>query len=262
MLCQAYRAGGRRAWALPVAVTVEVVWVIFVWSSFTDFLPWALWLTVAAGVVAIAALASARLPGPTRARLAMAGVVAGVVAMLAAPATWAASVLNINYGGSAFNASAGPAGVMNWSGGGTGSGGTMSRGNLAGVRMGATTTLTTGQQQIYDYTQAHRDGAGYLMAVSSWASASPYILATGQEVLSMGGFSAAVPEPSLTHVRELVHSGQLRFFLLHTAGIGWGIPSSGETATTIMNWVEKTCGAVPSQNYGGDGGSGTLYQCP
>ena len=40
--------------------------------------------------------------------------------MLAAPAAWAASVLDTKYGGSSFNASAGPAGGM---GGGAPSGG-------------------------------------------------------------------------------------------------------------------------------------------
>jgi 4-amino-4-deoxy-L-arabinose transferase-like glycosyltransferase len=51
------------------------------------------------------------------------------------------------------------------------------------------------------------------MAVDSWESASPYILATGQEVMPMGGFSGSVPSPTLAAVKELVRTGQLKFFL-------------------------------------------------
>jgi hypothetical protein len=83
--------------------------------------------------------------------------------MLAAPATWAASVLDAKYAGSSFNATAGPAG------GGGGGGGFL----------GATTELTGSELAIYSYVTAHRDGASYLMAVQSWSEASPYILVTG-----------------------------------------------------------------------------------
>jgi hypothetical protein len=57
-------------------------------------------------------------------------------------------------------------------------------------------------RHIYQYVSAHRKGARYLMAAQSWSQASPYILATGQEVLPMGGFSGLVPEPALARVRR------------------------------------------------------------
>ena len=91
------------------------------------------------------------------------------------------------------------------------------------------TSLTASQQQLYRYVSAHRDGAGYLLAVSSWSEASAYILATGQEVMPMGGFSGSVPEPTLARVKQLVATGQLRFFLLGGAG-GFGGPGRGGAA--------------------------------
>jgi 4-amino-4-deoxy-L-arabinose transferase-like glycosyltransferase len=115
------------------------------------------------------------------------------------------------------------------------------------------------------------------MAVQSWTEASPYILSTGQEVMPMGGFSGSVPEPALSHVKQLVASGQLRFFLLSGAGAGGGFGAragGGSAAQTIVSWVESTCAKVPAKNYGatssgatasasGAAGAGTttLYEC-
>jgi hypothetical protein len=47
--------------------------------------------------------------------------------------------------------------------------------------------------------------------------------------MPMGGFSGSVPEPTLARVKQLVATGQLRFFLLGGAG-GFGAASgSGGT---------------------------------
>lgn len=135
--------------------------------------------------------------------------------------------------------------------------------------MGATVALTSGEQQIYRYVSAHRDGAPYLLAVSSWNEASPYIEATGQEVMPMGGFSGSVPEPTLTRVKELIKTGQLRFFLFSGGGGGrfggggfGGGGRGGSTASTIESWVQSNCATIPARDYAGTTSSaGTLYAC-
>src|SRR2546430_11500484 len=71
---------------------------------------------------------------------------------------------------------------------------------------------------LFPYTTLFRS-----LAVSSWWEASAYILATGQEIMPMGGFSGPVPEPTLAPVRQLAATGQLRFFLLGGTG-GFGGP--------------------------------------
>ena len=315
MFWRAYRGYGWRGWVLPAAVAAELAWALFLWRDYGGFLPWARDAMAAAGVAAIVVMVVARLsrrgpalpPAPRLPRrgfalLATAGLTAGVAAMLAAPATWAASVLDTNYGGSSFNASAGPAG-------GTGGGGAPSGGPAAalagryadralgkrnqiaiadraaagfpgagggaaggGITKSATTTLTAAEQRIYDYVNAHRDGASYLMAVGSWEEASPYIMATGQEVMDMGGFSGSVPEPTLAAVKELVHSGQLRFFLVSGtgSGAGFGGDGQGSTSATIDSWVRSSCTEVPATDYsaaqssataGISAGTQTLYAC-
>jgi 4-amino-4-deoxy-L-arabinose transferase-like glycosyltransferase len=136
--------------------------------------------------------------------------------------------------------------------GGTGNGG----------MMGATTALSSSEQQIYHYVSAHRGGASYLLAVSSWTEASPYIEATGQEVMPMGGFSGSVPEPTLARVKQLVKTGQLKFFLLNGSGGGFGGGGRGATASTIETWVQSNCQTVPAKDYTGSSTpAGTLYAC-
>ncbi len=48
-------------------------------------------------------------------------------------------------------------------------------------------------RRIYSYVSAHRTEARYPVAAQSWSQASPYILATGQEVLPMAGSAAWCP---------------------------------------------------------------------
>jgi 4-amino-4-deoxy-L-arabinose transferase-like glycosyltransferase len=272
MFWRTFRASGRRGWVLPAVVAVQVAWTLFLWRDYSGFLPWSRDLIAAGGIAAVLVMVGARLSGRVRARFATIALVGGIAAVVAAPGTWAASVLDTKYAGSSFNASAGPAGGMS---GGAGSatltrhtsdapgrrtggsgfpgqgGGNASPGGGGGIGNSASTMLTSAERELYDYVSAHRDGASYLMAVDSWEDASPYILATGQEVLPMGGFSGTVPEPTLARVKELVSTGELRFFLLSGSGSG---------SSTISAWVEKTCSTVPAKDYGGST-SDTLYTC-
>jgi len=139
-----------------------------------------------------------------------------------------------------------------------------------GLQATATTTLTSAEQRLYDYISAHREGASYLMAVSSWEEAGEYILSTGQEVLNMGGFSGTVPEPTLAQVKNLVRTGQLRFFLISGSGsgsgAGFGASGGQATATAIDSWVASACATVPATDYSTGTASaassaGTLYAC-
>ncbi|HEY6499727.1 MAG TPA: glycosyltransferase family 39 protein [Streptosporangiaceae bacterium] len=297
MFWRYFRSGDARGWLLPVAVAAEVAWALFLWRDYGGFLSWVRIVAVVAAVIGIVIMVAVRLTRRVRARLLTVGLTAGVGAMLVAPAAWAGSVLDARYAGSSFNAGAGPVSSMGFGGGGpaggnasaedafrdfaeqngagarTGSrpfGGAGAPGGRAGGgiggMMGATTALSSSEQQIYNYVSAHRGGASYLLAVSSWTEASPYIEATGQEVMPMGGFSGSVPEPTLTRVKQLVKTGQLKFFLLNGSGGGFGAggPGGGRgtTAATIESWVQSNCQPVPAKDYTGSSTStGTLYAC-
>jgi 4-amino-4-deoxy-L-arabinose transferase-like glycosyltransferase len=302
MFWRYFRSGDARGWLLPVAVAAEVAWALFLWRDYGGFLSWIRIVAVAAAVIGIVIMVAVRLTRRLRARLLTVGLTAGVGAMLVAPAAWAGSVLDAKYAGSSFNATAGPASSMGGFGGGpaggnasaedtfrdfadrfgdragTGrtregraggfGGGAGGAGGAGGIQASATTALTGSEREIYDYVSAHRDGASYLLAVSSWTEASPYIEATGQEVMPMGGFSGSVPEPTLARVKDLVKTGQLKFFLLSgasggTGGGGFGgAGRGGSTASTIESWVRSNCQTVPAKEYAGSSASaGSLYAC-
>ena len=278
-----YRAGDRRGLLLPLTVAAELAWAAHLWSYFPGFLPWARSAVIVAGACATVVLAvtwpsqrdrrrrSAAVRLPARAgagartgtgtrpaiggRLAVALLTAGVAAMLAAPAIWALSVLDPTYAGTSFDAMAGPGGA----------------GATPASPFTVTGSLSGAQQLLYGYVSAHRKGARYLMAVQSPFTASPYILATGQEVLSLGGFTGFAPEPTLARVQQLVSSGQLRFFLLN-AQAGAPERSSGTELHKVTSWVERSCRPVPAGDYGGGsagmppssvafGGPATLDEC-
>jgi 4-amino-4-deoxy-L-arabinose transferase-like glycosyltransferase len=262
MLVHLYRAGRPSGWLLPAAVLVEVLWAIFLWRGYRGFLPWALTAALAAGAFAVLILAVARLAYRFPRWAADVAVALGVAAMVAAPATWTASVLDVNYAGTSFDASAGPAdghGLF-----------TTFEGPVLGWAFGSSPTLTPQTQAIYDYVSSRRDGAAYLLAVSSWTQTSRFILATGREVMPLGGFSGTVRTPTLARVQDLVRAGQLRFFWF-----GWfGGPGTGGadersgTVGAIVSWVRGTCAKVPDAAYGsppddfgGAFGGSTLYEC-
>ena len=181
---------------------------------------------------------------------------AGVAALLVAPAAWALSVLDPAYAGNSFDATAGPGGA----------------GPLTGP-LRVTATLDGPQRRIYAYVTAHRGGARYLMAVQSPFEASPYIVATGQEVMPIGGFSGFAPEPTLGRIRQLVSGGQLRFFLLGGGQAGPAGRNTGTELYKITSWVERSCRPVPALGYRAappvnarhpsatGGGPVTLYEC-
>nr|ACJ60963.1 VEG21 [uncultured soil bacterium] len=106
---RAYRRGGKEAWILPLAVAVQLAWGAWLWSHYPDFLPWAKWGTLALGIIAIVALVLARVIRTASTTLITAGLAIGVAAILAAPATYAISVLDADYAGNSFDANAGPA---------------------------------------------------------------------------------------------------------------------------------------------------------
>jgi hypothetical protein len=68
------------------------------------------------------------------------------------------------------------------------------------------------------------------MAIQTAALAASYIFATGQEVLPLGGFTGAVPEPSPASLAAMVAAGRFRLALVAT-------PS----ASASTSWIAGHC---------------------
>jgi hypothetical protein len=135
-------------------------------------------------------------------------------------------------------------------------------------------TLSTQQRDLLDYVQAHRDGASYVLTVTSTFQATPYILRAGADILSLGGFSGQVPYPTLTQFEHYVTSGQVRYVYVAASGgpggfggqgqsAGQGQGSQQTTASQIEAWVPAHCSTVPAADYGGTASSSSakLYLC-
>ncbi|WP_190180089.1 ArnT family glycosyltransferase [Streptomyces naganishii] len=293
LMWRACRAGGPRAWALPVAVAATAAWSAYLVSLFPEFLPW---LAPAVGLLGLGAAVLLLLARPgsaaSRGRLALAAPAAALAAVLIAPSAWAAQVFNPAYGNSGMG-SVGPTGMSRshgrvvpaaartgwpaWGrtagrGGSRGLGrpgapaGSGGPGRTGGFRMGGSGTgggLTAGQRELLAYTTAHQGSARYVFATPGWSSASPYILAAGAHVLPLGGFTGKVPFPTPAGFRHLVDSGELRYVLLG-GGRGTGGPSAGfggsggsggtTSAARITDWVRSSCAPVPASAYGATDG--------
>jgi 4-amino-4-deoxy-L-arabinose transferase-like glycosyltransferase len=306
-----WRAGRQTrwlAWVLPVAVIATAAWAAILLGRTPGYDTWLPPLLLVGGIGSAVVLGIAAL-GYTRHRLVVAG--AGVVAaasLLAGPAAY--SVTTVASSTTGALASAGPALVAGGLGGGPGGGappfggfgGPPGGGAFAGgarpqlpgaagaagagagsavpggVRgaLGGRETVSAG---LISYLRSHQGSAKYLVAVSGSQQSAPIILASGQPVITMGGFNGSDPAPTLAQLQALVSSGQVHYVLLGGGGLGGGgggfggsaagptgfggPPGGGNQAgnanrSAIQQWVTAKGTVVPASAYGGSS-SGTLY---
>lgn len=91
-LWNAFRAGGRRAFALPAALVATVAWAFFLVRQTPSFLPWLAPTALALGAAALVLLVAAS-RGQGGRRLLLGGLAATVAAVLLAPAAWVAAAI-------------------------------------------------------------------------------------------------------------------------------------------------------------------------
>ena len=86
--------------------------------------------------------------------------------------------------------------------------------------------------------------------------------------MARGGFRGSDPAPTLTQIEQYVKQGKLHYVLAGGRG-GFGGGGGGGGATSVLQWVEQNCAAVPASAYratantGAVGGTttGGLYRC-
>jgi 4-amino-4-deoxy-L-arabinose transferase-like glycosyltransferase len=88
------------------------------------------------------------------------------------------------------------------------------------------------------------------MATDSSILAAPYILATGREILPIGGFQGGIPAPTLAQLRRYIDSGQVRAML---------IPRASSDPRIV--WIRAHCNAPTESASGSDGDPTALYDC-
>ena len=92
-------------------------------------------------------------------------------------------------------------------------------------------------------------GTPMAMATDSSILAAPYILATGREILPIGGFQGGIPAPTLAQLRQYVDSGQVRAML---------VPRASSDPRIV--WIRDHC-AAPEQSGSEASGATALYDC-
>lgn len=248
------RRRGRRV--LAAVVAAEGVWTAWILLS-TRIAP--VWLVVAVGVLVVGAVAALLLPAPL---LPVLLLVAGAV--LLAPAVWTGSTVDLSLAGSANDAYGGPriddVGFFFQAPGTRVQRMTFDDFAVAPpVWTSPGPSLTVEQRHLVEYVRPRVRAGAPLLTAGSWDAASPYILAAGLDVRSLGGFSGAEPSPTLAQVRRDVRSGERRFFLLPTEERGTRANQAGR----IRAWVRDTCTLVPDGVYEGATSLAgqTLYDC-
>ncbi|HMD92866.1 MAG TPA: glycosyltransferase family 39 protein [Trebonia sp.] len=185
--------------AVAAAVLITTGYAVWLLPSAGTGLPPPLRLTIAAaGLAAAAALAvlAATAPRENREITAAAGLSAALLVILVTPAVATISVVSDGLGpfDTPFQPSALTAAIH---------------------RTFAPQPSPPGLRRL----EAARQGASYLMATQTAALAAPYIFATGQEVVPLGGYTGTVPEPSLTALAAMVSAGRFRLALVTSPGV-------------------------------------------
>ncbi len=93
---------------------------------------------------------------------------------------------------------------------------------------------------------ADDDQYTWVAATVGAQSAAGYQLATGDPVMSLGGFNGSDPYPTLAEFKALVHAGEVHYFI--AGGTGGGGNAGGSSMSEISSWVSST---FASQTVGG-----------
>ncbi|GAA4265921.1 ArnT family glycosyltransferase [Frondihabitans peucedani] len=264
--------GVSTAWSLVLLVksTVAPTWLIAVVA-----LTGGLAVVVLAGVLVSRVvlsrvlvsrvLVSARLPRARRPRRAPRGGLAlvvtvatalGAAALVAAPSVWTLSTLDPALAGTANDAYAGPrpqrVGFFFQTDAPPADRESFDRFRVEPpVWSAPDVALTPEQESLVRFTRRNIDG-GPLFTTTSWFEAAPYLIAAGLDVRSIGGFSGAIPTPTLGEVRRGVADGSLRYFLLPSRSTPRAGSAGGRTeAGRITAWVTASCSLVPDSRYEG-----------
>lgn len=115
-------------------------------------------------------------------------------------------------------------------------------------------------QSLLTFLEKNRNGTKYLFATLDSTAAAPYIIETGEAVMTMGGFSGADSILTVTELEKLVASGDVHYFLIGNRGMGGN--------SDIISWIQENGTEIPSEEWkenensqqdGPGGGASQLY---
>ena len=211
------------AWVLPAAVLATALLAADLLGRTPGYDPGLATAVVIGGLLAALAIGLHLFGAVGRRWFATAAGCLAVAVVLAGPAAYALTTLGQSPSGG--DPEAGPA----ISGAGVGFGPTGGRafggpGAAAAGGVPAGGGQSSAASGLDRYLVAHRDGATWLVAANGSMTAAPIELATGEPVMSMGGFNGSDPWPTVAAFKKLVAEGKIRYVLVGTGG---GAPGGG-----------------------------------
>ncbi|MDQ1128925.1 glycosyltransferase family 39 protein [Microbacterium sp. SORGH_AS_0888] len=201
---------------LPALILVQGVWgaVLAAAGEMPIALAAPMYVLFALGLLAAVA-AAVRGPVPASRRGAPALAAAALIAVVAGPALFSAQVLDAARDGSGGDASVGVRSAAARFGEVSGSetpGFTIS----APAMWGGDSALSTSMSQLLTDVRAHGGGSdgAPLLITDAWSVAAPLIDATGQDVLTDGGYSGQAEVFTEAQVRSLLASGEVHLVVV------------------------------------------------
>ena len=222
-----YLQGGRRALLLPAALLVTAAWQAHVelsalgwttarlWEGPVALLSgrggpadWLSWLHLAllggalVNALALLAMADIATGRRTAGGLARAALVAGVLALLAAPVAWALS--SVLVAGNGVLPSADLTRLIS----------SDPDAEETAIRARSRAGRVASGRRLVGFLAANRHGERFLLATSSTRAAAPIIIETGEPVMAMGGFHGLDPILTPEALARMAEQGHVRFVML------------------------------------------------
>jgi 4-amino-4-deoxy-L-arabinose transferase-like glycosyltransferase len=218
-----YRSSDWRGWLLPVAIVATAAAQIYMLSSYPT---WSQWLTpIIAGLsgLAVLTLVIMRLVrhNTKYGRLVKSAFCAGMLVLLLAPAVW--STVSVIENNQSSLPVAGPTQTMSF---------------------GGSQNNSDSDTKLVSYLESNQGNAKYLVATISSQEADQIILDTNKPVMAMGGFSGSDPILTTSQLAALAQSGQVRYFLISSGGMGG---SSQQSA--LISWIKSHSTVVSTSQW-------------
>ncbi len=120
-------------------------------------------------------------------------------------------------------------------GNGGGFGGNRAGGGAGGLLNGSQPT-----SEVTKFLQSGASGYRWVAATTGAENAAGYQLASGDPVMSLGGFNGTDPSPTLAQFKSYVANHEIHYFITG-GGFGGGFGGGGgsSTVSTITQWVES-----------------------
>ncbi len=282
-----YRRSGWTGWLLPITLIGTALVQVYILSAYASWSSWLTPLILTLSLVGAVALVIVRLfPRLSLPRVTYPAIVAGMLALLIAPTTWAA-ITTQQPGG--LIPTAGPTS-------------TQTVGGMGAFPQGIgalSSDLSRGDPTLEHYLIAHQGQSCILVATQSATQAAPIALDTGKTVIAWGGFLGTDPVLTTQKLASMVDSGEVHFFLtmsisptdfnideippqirkelppqilrqMEAGDFEFGGFGGSNANSAITTWITKNCSQVPasdwqspaSSNQAGPGAMGAqLYDC-